>query len=219
MARARRARWAAALALAFAGCAQAPVADRDCADFADHAAAQAHLDADPSDPDRLDGNRDGIACNSTAPRVAEAAPAPERRGRVVTVVDGDTIKVAIGARTETVRLVGIDTPESGRPQTPVECGSKKAATTLRGLVMDRDVILRSDPTQDAVDQYGRALAYVDVDGQDAGEAMVASGWAKPYVYGGVEFQRVGAYRLASRAAVARGAGVHGACGGDFHRAA
>jgi micrococcal nuclease len=87
------------------------------------------------------------------------------------------------------------------------------------LVLDRDVVLRVDPTQDAVDKYGRALAYVDVDGRDAGEAMVTSGWAKPYVYGGVEFERVSAYRAASRAAAARGAGVHGACGGDFHRAA
>ena len=43
------------------------------------------------------------------------------------VVDGDTIKVELadGAR-ETVRLVGIDTPESRQPQTPVECGAKQA---------------------------------------------------------------------------------------------
>jgi micrococcal nuclease len=177
VARARRARWAAALAsLAVAGCADGePVADRD--------------------------------------------PAAERSGPVARVIDGDTIKVELDGRLETVRLVGIDTPESRRPETPVECGSKQAATALGHLVLGRDVVLRVDPTQEAIDRYGRALAYVDVDGRDAGEAMVASGWAKPYVYGGVEFSRVGAYRAAQRRAVNRRAGVHGACAGDFHRAA
>jgi micrococcal nuclease len=137
----------------------------------------------------------------------------------VRVIDGDTIKVAVDGRTETVRLLGIDTPESGRPETPVECGSRKAGAALRRLVEGRIVGLSRDPTQDAEDRFGRTLAYVAVDGRDAGEAMVASGWAKAYVYGGVEFQRVSAYRAAQREAAARGAGVFGACGGDFHRAA
>jgi micrococcal nuclease len=120
---------------------------------------------------------------------------------------------------ETVRLVGIDTPESRRPNTPVECGSKKAGSALRRLVEGRDVVLRRDASQDAVDRYGRALAYVDVGGVDAGEAMVEAGWAKPYVYGGVEFERVSAYRAAARSASRARSGVYGACGGDFHRAA
>ncbi len=143
----------------------------------------------------------------------------ERTGRVVRVIDGDTVKVALHGRTETVRLLGIDTPESGRPQTPVECGSKQAGSTLRRMVLDREVVLQSDPTQDDVDRFGRTLAYVTVDGRDAGEAMVASGWAKAYVYRGVPFERAGAYRAAERDAARRGAGVHGDCGGDFHRAA
>ena len=50
------------------------------------------------------------------------------------------------ARRETVRLVGIDTPESRRPQTPVECGAKQAAAALRRLVARRDVTLVRDPT-------------------------------------------------------------------------
>ncbi|MBE2318546.1 thermonuclease family protein [Solirubrobacter sp. CPCC 204708] len=172
MARARGARWAAAvLALAGAGCADVSVT---------------------TEPDRT-----------------------ERRGRVTRVVDGDTVKLG----GETVRLLGIDTPESRRPQTPVECGSKKAATALRRLVEGRTVTLVRDPTQDATDRFGRTLAYVSVAGKDAGEAMVASGWAKPYVYGDVEFARAGRYRSAAADARARGAGVYGACNGDFHRAA
>lgn len=152
--------------------------------------------------------------------LAGCAAEPEPRdGRVISVIDGDTIKVESGGKVQTVRLLGIDTPESRRPQTPVECGSKKAGAALRRLVMGRSVVLRRDETQDAVDRYGRALAYVEVGGEDAGEAMVASGWAKPYVYGGVEFERVRAYRAAARRAEGRGSGVYGACGGDFHRGA
>ena len=117
------------------------------------------------------------------------------------MVDGDTIKVRLadGAR-ETVRLVGIDTPESRRPNTPVECGAKQAGAALNRLVARRDVTLVRDPTQDARDRYGRTLAYVDVGERDAGEEMVRGGWATPYVY---ECRSSGlpAYRAAERAAL------------------
>ncbi len=169
MARARRARWAAALILACAGCS-----------------------AEPSDV---------------------------RQGRVVRVVDGDTLKVRVDGRVETVRVLGIDTPESKRPGAPVECGSRRAGTELRRLVDGRAVELRGDSSQDAEDRFGRVLAYVSVEGSDVGEAMVAAGWARPYVYRGVPFARVGTYRSAARDARRRSAGVYGACGGDFHRSA
>ena len=107
------------------------------------------------------------------------------------MVDGDTIKIRTDdGSNETVRLVGIDTPESKRPQTPVECGAKRAAATLTRLLTGKRVTLRRDPTQAAIDRYGRTLAYVDLGGRDAGETMVRAGWATPYVYGGVPFERV-----------------------------
>jgi micrococcal nuclease len=147
--------------------------------------------------------------------LAGCGSAPEPAGRTATVtrvIDGDTIK----AGTETVRLVGIDTPESKRPDTPVECGAKRAAAALRELVEGRSVTLERDPTQAAQDRFGRTLAYLEVDGRDAGEQMVRSGFAKVYVYGGVPFARVDAYRRAAAAARSKRAGVYGACGGDFH---
>lgn len=206
------------LALVVAGCGATPVADRDCGDFDDQAAAQQWLDANPGDPDGLDSDGNGQACESLGAAVAAAAPADSRRARVIAVVDGDTIKVRLadGAR-ETVRLVGIDTPESRRPNTPVECGAKQAGAALNRLVARRDVTLVRDPSQDARDRYGRTLAYVDVAERDAGEEMVRGGWATPYVYDDVAFERVGAYRGAERAAKRTRAGVHGACSGDFHR--
>jgi len=194
------------------------VADRDCTDFPSQAAAQRSLDAHPSDPDHLDGDGNGIACESM--HRASKPAAATRRARVLTVVDGDTIKVrATDGGSETVRLVGIDTPESKRPQTPVECGAKRAASAMRALVTGTTVTLRRDPTQDAIDKYGRTLGYVDLGKRDVGEAMVRSGWAKPYVYAGVPFARVDAYRAAEKAAARARAGVFGSCSGDFHRRA
>src|SRR4051812_50144816 len=61
----------------------------------------------------------------------DPAPGAPLRGRVTRVIDGDTIKVRVGNRTETVRLIGIDTPETHRPDTPVECGGRAATREKR----------------------------------------------------------------------------------------
>ena len=49
------------------------------------------------------------------------APAADGRATVTGVVDGDTLDVEIRGRTERVRLIGIDTPETKKPDSPVEC--------------------------------------------------------------------------------------------------
>ncbi|MEA2273269.1 MAG: micrococcal nuclease [Solirubrobacteraceae bacterium] len=79
-------------------------------------------------------------------------------GRVVRVVDGDTIKVRLAARTETVRYIGVDTPETVKPGTPVQCYGHAASAANRRLVGGREVELRvgAEPR----DRYGRLLAYV-----------------------------------------------------------
>ncbi len=140
-------------------------------------------------------------------------------GRVTRVVDGDTLKVRVADREETVRLIGIDTPELHRPGTPVECGARAAARAMEGLATGRQVTLVPDPGQDARDRYGRLLAYAETaDGADLGEAEVRAGWAAVYVYGGEPFARVQRYRAAARRARAAAAGVRDRCGGDFHSA-
>src|SRR3954452_19527962 len=78
--------------------------------------------------------------------------ASRARARLVRVVDGDTVLVRLRGREERVRVIGIDTPESVKPGTPPECGSKAAGRSLRHRV-GRTVVLVSDPTQDARDRY------------------------------------------------------------------
>ncbi|MCP9484663.1 MAG: hypothetical protein MSC30_02280 [Gaiellaceae bacterium MAG52_C11] len=63
-------------------------------------------------------------------------------GTVTYVVDGDTLDVKIGLRTERVRVVGIDTPEHGG------CYADSATAAAKRLANGKRVILRGDPTQD-----------------------------------------------------------------------
>src|SRR5262249_51989959 len=79
-------------------------------------------------------------------------------GRVVRVVEGDTIRLQLGDRTEGVRYIGIDTPESVKPGTPVQCYAKRAAAANAVLVAGREVRLVGDVEHR--DRYGRLLAYV-----------------------------------------------------------
>lgn len=122
----------------------------------------------------------------------------------------------------TVRLIGIDTPETRKPGTPVQCGGRAATARMKTLALrngrGRSVTITTDPTQDLTDRYGRLLAYVKASSTDFGRAMVSSGWAKTYVYK-VRFQRESAYRGAERSARSARRGVHGRCAGNFHRTA
>ena len=146
--------------------------------------------------------------------------------RIVRVVDGDTLKVRLAdGRRKTVRVLQIDTPEVKKPDTPIECGGPQASAAMRRLALDsggrgRAVTLVPDPSQDAVDRYGRVLAYVDLAapaGRDPGGTLVAQGWAKVYVFRDPG-ARTSAYRRAAKQARSAGLGVYGLCDGDFHSA-
>jgi len=113
-------------------------------------------------------------------------------GTVVRVVDGDTLDVRLASgKRERVRLIGIDTPETGT------CHAAQATAAARGLALGKRVSLRGDATQDSRDRYGRLLAYAWLPGgRDLGFQLLAGGHARVYVYGGRPFQRVGPYRQA-----------------------
>jgi micrococcal nuclease len=99
--------------------------------------------------------------------------------RVVRVVDGDTVVVSSGGRTERVRYIGVDTPESVKPGTPVQCFAKAASSANRRLVQGQAVRLVRDA--EARDRYGRTLAYVyrARDGLFVNAALVRGGYARP----------------------------------------
>jgi len=100
------------------------------------------------------------AYTATAGDDSGGSPAGGQRsvGKVTRVVDGDTIHVQVGGRDETVRYIGVDTPESVKPGAPVECFAKRAGAFNRRLVAGEQVRLVRDA--EARDRYGRLLAYV-----------------------------------------------------------
>jgi micrococcal nuclease len=149
---------------------------------------------------------------------SEGASAQTIAGTVTRVIDGDTLDARLAdGREVTVRLIGIDTPETGRAGTPVECGGREATTTLRELVEGKRVNLVGDPTQDAVDSFGRSLFYVDrLDGLDAGEQLLRRGRAEVFVSERA-FRRLRRYRAAQAEARRTQAGAWDRCDADFHR--
>jgi micrococcal nuclease len=87
---------------------------------------------------------------------ARAAPGTATLARVV---DGDTIRVRIKGREERVRLVGIDTPESVKPRTPVQCFALAASARTKAL-LPKGTAVRLVRDVEERDRYGRLLAYV-----------------------------------------------------------
>jgi micrococcal nuclease len=95
------------------------------------------------------------------------------------VIDGDTIVARLGRRRERVRYVGMDTPETVKPNTPVQCyGPAAHALNARLLAGHARVTLRFD--QELRDRYGRLLAYVyrARDGLFVNAALVRAGAAR-----------------------------------------
>jgi micrococcal nuclease len=99
-------------------------------------------------------------------------------GRVVHIVDGDTVDVRIGDAARRVRYIGVDTPESVKPDTPVQCFAKQASAFNSRLVAGRRVRLQYGP--DRHDRYGRLLAYVYLPGhsRSVNAELVAEGYGR-----------------------------------------
>lgn len=148
---------------------------------------------------------------------SSVAPPDKDQVKVARVVDGDTIKVMIGGEEKSVRLIGIDTPETHKPGVKVECGGREASANMTRLApAGSPATLTYDPTQDKVDRYGRLLAYVSVKHRTLQLEQVYAGWAEVYVYGGKPFKRVESFRRAEGVAQRAHRGVWGQCNGDFH---
>ncbi len=114
-----------------------------------------------------------------------ASSLPQQSGlvKVISVVDGDTIKVSIDGTTQTLRLIGMDTPEVVDPRKPVQCFGKEASDKAKAILTGQMVRLESDPTQGELDKYQRLLRYVFLaDGTSYNKMMIAQGYAHEYTY-------------------------------------
>jgi len=102
---------------------------------------------------------------------------------VVKVTDGDTIKVQMPDGVKTVRLIGIDTPETVDPRKPVQCFGKEASEYMKKIALNKKVRLEKDPTQSDQDKYKQLLRYVYLtNGESINEKMISDGYAYEYTY-------------------------------------
>ncbi len=106
---------------------------------------------------------------------AEAGPAAAT-APVVRVVDGDTIEAQVGDRVEDVRYIGVDTPETVKPDTPVQCFGPQASAFNHRLVEQRQVRLVFGVERR--DVYGRLLAYVYLGRRFVNASLVRRGLAR-----------------------------------------
>ena len=140
--------------------------DSDAAAREAQAAAAAKAAADAKAAEAAAKAADAKAKQAAADRKAAAA----RTWAVTKVVDGDTIWVSRDGVSRKIRLIGIDTPESG------QCGFTESTRNLRGIIGGQRVTLTAG-ARDDVDRYGRLLRYVDVNGVDAGLRQIKQGFA------------------------------------------
>ena len=108
-----------------------------------------------------------------------------QKKQIAQVVDGDTIKAEIDGKTETIRLIGINTPEIEDPRKPVECFGIEASNRLKDLLDGKAVILEPDENLSDRDKYSRLLRYVRLDNEETtvNERMIAEGFAYEEDYG------------------------------------
>jgi|GEM_PF-2233915 len=104
--------------------------------------------------------------------------------RVTKVIDGDTIKVADGDEEMTVRLIGINAPETGNGPRPAECFGIEATKHLQAILpVGTMVALDTDSSQTMYDTYQRLLAYVMLsDHTNVALQMIMDGYAYEYTY-------------------------------------
>jgi micrococcal nuclease len=114
---------------------------------------------------------------------SEQEPAPPGTARVVRPVDGDTVVVDIDGHEEPVRFIGIDTPESVKPDSPVECFGPEAKERTAEL-LPAGTLVRLERDVEARDRYDRLLAYVIRDDDDAfiNRLLVEEGFAESIAY-------------------------------------
>jgi micrococcal nuclease len=167
-----------------------------------------------------------LQANTTSGAPTGPKNAAETGWLVKRVVDGDTIVVVGPSGEQKVRFAGIDTPETVKANTAVQCYGPEASQETHTLLTGKSVLLESDPTQPTYDQYGRRLAHVwlttssGAPGLQVSWYLVRNGYARARTYG-TRTSWQSEYESAQRAAKAAGAGFWSAstCAGDTHKPA
>lgn len=130
---------------------------------------------------------------------------------VTNVIDGDTIEVIMDGRTEKVRFIGVNTPETGGHNTDIECYGYEATFFTRGALLYQTVKLKADSRSSNRDIYDRLLRYVirARDGYDMNLELIRNGYSKAYTV--FPFDRRDEFTQAAKTASDQNLGLWRAC--------
>lgn len=125
-------------------------------------------------------------------------------------VDGDTIAVNMNGKVEKVRFVGVDTPETHKPNTPVQCYGPAAAAFTKTTIGNNRVRLVSDSLSTDRDRYDRLLRYVYLpDGTLVNEKLIQNGYGFYYPY--FPFTKSARFAADEQSAIAAHKGLWASC--------
>ena len=120
--------------------------------------------------------------------------------RVLRVIDGDTIEVLINNKEDTVRLIGIDSPETLDSRKPVQCFGKEASNKAKEMLSGKTIRLEPDTTQSNRDKYGRLLRYVFLNNLNFNKFMISEGFVHEYTYQNNPYKHMEEFKNAERIA-------------------
>jgi micrococcal nuclease len=129
---------------------------------------------------------------------------------VTQFVDGDTITVNMNGTNQKIRFIGVDTPETHKPNTPVQCYGPAAAAYTKQRIGNQSIRLQSDSLTTNYDRYGRLLRYVYLpDGTNLNRDLILHGYGFYYPY--FPFTKSSEFAATQKTAQSSHAGLWGNC--------
>lgn len=124
--------------------------------------------------------------------------------KVTAVVDGDTVKASIDGKEQTIRIIGINAPESTSTK---DCYGDESTSKAKEFLTGKWIKIESDKTQDNTDKYQRLLRYVYFDqATDFGKRMIQEGYAYEYTYA-KPYKKQAVYRTTQEEAKTKSLGL------------
>ncbi len=124
--------------------------------------------------------------------------------------DGDTIAVDMNGKNETIRFIGVDTPETHDPRKKVQCFGQVAANFTKSFIGRSRVRLEADPLGTNRDRYNRLLRYIYLpDGQLVNAELIKQGYG--FAYLGFPFQKSAKFAAYQNLAMTEKKGLWGSC--------
>jgi micrococcal nuclease len=153
-----------------------------------------------------------VSCSSSSPKPnGQSDLGKIADGKIAHVIDGDTVDIDINGRTERVRLIGVNTPETKHPTKPIECFGPEASAYMTQL-LPKGTTVRIERDVEARDRYGRMLLYLYLgsDNLFINLDLVARGYGTPMSIEPNTFHRNDFVRAAAQAEAAN-VGLWKAC--------